>query len=57
MHNTAQTITFTEGERRVFRIPERISTADWADRHRMVVDGGRKSPWRNEISPCCVGRT
>jgi len=55
MHNTAQTITFTEGERRVFRIPERISTADWADRHRMVVDGGRKSPWRNEISPCCVG--
>jgi len=23
MPNTAQTITFTEGERRVFRIPER----------------------------------
>ena len=50
-----QTITFTEGERRVFRIPERISTADWADRHRMVVDGGRKSPWRNELSPCAYG--
>lgn len=50
-----QTITFTEGERRVFRIPERISTADWAARYRMVVDGGRKSPWRNELSPCAVG--
>ncbi len=49
------TITFTEGERRVFRIPERISTADWADCYRMVVDGGRKSPWRNELSPCAYG--
>lgn len=49
------TITFTDGERRVFRIPERISTADWADKYRVVVDGGRKSPWRNALSPCAVG--
>ena len=55
MTQTAETITFTEGERRVFRIPERISSADWADRHRMVVDGGRKSPWRNDLSPCAYG--
>jgi len=47
--------TFTEGERRVFRIPERISTALWAERHRIVVDGGRRSPWRNELSPCAAG--
>jgi phage terminase large subunit GpA-like protein len=50
-----QTIRFTEGEKRVFRIPERISTADWAEKYRVVVDGGRKSPWRNELSPCAVG--
>lgn len=46
---------FTEGERRVFRVPERISTARWAELHRIVVDGGRRSPWRNELSPCAVG--
>jgi len=50
-----QTITFTEGERRVFRIPEQIGTADHAEKYRMVVDGGRKSPWRNELSPCAYG--
>ena len=50
-----QSFFFTEGERRVFRIPEKISTAEWAERYRMVVDGGRKSPWRNELSPCAVG--
>lgn len=55
MFQPAGKITFTEGERRVFRIPEQISTADWADRHRMVVDGGRKSPWRNDLSPCAYG--
>ncbi|MEN6623618.1 MAG: terminase gpA endonuclease subunit [Smithella sp.] len=53
--SSVQTFTFTDGERRVFRIPERISTADWAEKYRMVVDGGRKSPWRNELSPCAVG--
>ena len=57
--NTAQqesrSFTFTPGERRVFRTPENISTAEWAERYRMVVDGGRKSPWRNELSPCAVG--
>ena len=46
---------FTPAEIRVFRIPEKISTAEWAARHRTVVDGGRKSPWRNELSPCAVG--
>lgn len=46
---------FKPGERRVFQIPEKISTAEWAARYRMVVDGGRKSPWRNELSPCAVG--
>jgi len=55
MQQQLNKITFTEGERRVFRIPERISTAEWAERHRMVVDGGRKSPWRNDLSPCAVG--
>lgn len=55
MNNTAQSITFTEGERRVFKIPEQISTAEWAEKYRMVVDGGRKSPWRNDLSPCAVG--
>jgi len=49
------TFTFQEGERRVFRIPENISTAEWAQKYRMVVDGGRKSPWRNEMSPCAYG--
>ena len=47
--------SFQPGERRVFRIPENISTAEWAQRHRMVIDGGRKSPWRNELSPCAYG--
>jgi phage terminase large subunit GpA-like protein len=46
---------FTPGEIRVFRIPEKISTAEWAALHRTVVDGGRKSPWRNELSPCAAG--
>jgi phage terminase large subunit GpA-like protein len=54
-HQPATVFTFTEGERRIFRIPERISTADWAERYRIVVDGGRKSPWRNDLSPCAVG--
>jgi phage terminase large subunit GpA-like protein len=49
------TFRFTEGEKRVFRTPEKISTADWAERYRVVVDGGRKSPWRNDLSPCAVG--
>ena len=49
------TFCFTPSEIRVFRIPEKISTAEWAERHRTVVDGGKKSPWRNEISPCAVG--
>lgn len=46
---------FTAGEALVFRIPEKISTSEWAERHRIVVDGGRKSPWRNDLSPCAVG--
>jgi len=50
-----ETFRFTAGEALVFRIPEKISTAEWAARHRVVVDGGRKSPWRNELSPCAVG--
>lgn len=53
--NRLVTFTFTEGERRVFRKPENISTAEWAQQHRIVVDGGRKSPWRNELSPCAYG--
>ena len=54
-HQQPSTFRFTEGERRIFRIPERISTADWAEKYRIVVDGGRKSPWRNDLSPCAVG--
>lgn len=47
--------TFKTGERRIFRVPENISTAEWAQRHRMVVDGGRKSSWLNNRSPCAYG--
>jgi phage terminase large subunit GpA-like protein len=54
-HKPSTVFRFTEGERRVFRIPELISTAEWAERYRIVVDGGRKSPWRNDLSPCAVG--
>lgn len=50
-----ETFRFTPGEVLVFRIPERISTADWAAKYRTVVDGGKRSPWRNDLSPCAVG--
>jgi len=49
------TFRFYEEERRICRIPEKISTAEWAEKHRIVVDGGRKSPWDNRRSPCSVG--
>ena len=42
--------TFSDPERRVFRIRDRvngrpITTSEWADRHRVVTEGGRLGPW------------
>lgn len=51
-------ITFTEGERRVFRLRERdpatgkpLTVSQWASRYRMVIRGGKRVPWSNDIVP------
>ena len=49
------TVLFTPGERRVFARRERLSTAEWAARHRVVVGGNLPGRWMNEATPCAVG--
>lgn len=46
---------FTPGEIRVFKRREKLSTADWAARYRVVVGGAKPGPWRNELNPCARG--
>jgi len=47
-------LIFTEGERRVFRRKERLSTSEWAARHRVVTNGPITGKWRNETTPYLV---
>ena len=47
-------LIFTEGERRVFRRKERITTSEWAARHRVVTNGPITGKWRNETTPYLV---
>ena len=46
---------FTPGERRVFRLRERITTSQWAERHRVVTNGPMTGRWRNDVTPYLVG--
>lgn len=47
-------LVFTEGERRVFRRKERMSTSEWAERHRIVTNGPMTGKWKNETTPYLV---
>lgn len=49
------TIIFTPGERRIFRPKERITTSQWASRHRVVTNGPMTGRWRNDVTPYLVG--
>ncbi len=49
------TLVFTSGERRVFRAKERITTSQWAARHRVVTNGPMTGRWRNDVTPYLVG--
>jgi len=49
-----ESIVFTEGERRVFRRREKISISRWAERYRIVTNGPRTGPWRNDFTPYLV---
>jgi len=51
----AAAVRFTPGERRVFAPREKLSTAQWAEKYRIVVGGPHGGRWRNDITPCCVG--
>lgn len=46
---------FTPGERRVCRPRERITTSQWAERHRVVTNGPMTGRWRNGVTPYLVG--
>jgi phage terminase large subunit GpA-like protein len=49
------TAPFTVGERRIFRPRERITTAEWAARHRVVTNGPMTGQWRNDVTPYLAG--
>jgi phage terminase large subunit GpA-like protein len=51
----SETVVFTPGERRVFRRKERITTSQWAERHRVVTNGPMTGRWRNEVTPYLRG--
>ncbi|HEX2994345.1 MAG TPA: terminase gpA endonuclease subunit [Anaerolineales bacterium] len=48
-------VLFSLGERRVFSRRERISTAAWAEKYRVVVGPPMPGRWRNDATPCAVG--
>lgn len=48
-------VIFTPGERRVFSRREKLSTAEWAARYRVVVGPPLPGRWINEANPCAVG--
>jgi len=48
-------VIFTEGERKVFAPREKLSTAEWAAKYRIVVGGNMPGRWMNEATPCAVG--
>ena len=48
-------LTLSVPERRVFRVRDRIegrpvTTSEWADRHRVVTEGGRRGPWSTSFT-------
>ena len=45
---------FTDAERRVFKPREKVTVAEWAERHRMVVKGPAQGKWRNETTPYSI---
>ncbi len=49
-----EVLIFTEGERRVFRRKERLTTSEWAARYRVVTNGPITGKWRNETTPYLV---
>jgi phage terminase large subunit GpA-like protein len=51
----AAAVWFTPGERRVFSPREKLSTAQWAEKYRIVVGGPHPGRWVNDTTPCCVG--
>ena len=57
--NTAQAELFdvprlTDGERRAWRRPPRLSVSQWAEKNYTITDGQFTGPWRNEITPYLV---
>lgn len=48
-------VVFTVGERRVFTPRERLTTAEWAAKYRVVIGGNMPGRWMNEATPCAVG--
>ncbi len=48
-------LTFTPGERRVFRLRERLTVSEWAERYRIVTNGPMTGLWQNTTTPYLVG--
>lgn len=44
-------VAWTDGERAVWRQPEKISPSAWAEKYRIVVKSSRPGPWRNSNAP------
>ncbi len=55
MDQHQHSVIFAPGERRVFSSRERISTAEWAEKYRVVVGPPMPGRWRNDATPCAVG--
>lgn len=51
----SDSLKFTKGERRIFRLRERLVMSQWAERHRIVTNGPITGPWRNVTTPYLVG--
>ncbi|SCY01621.1 terminase gpA endonuclease subunit [Desulfoluna spongiiphila] len=51
---TMDTITFTEGERQIFKAKEKLTVSQWAEKYRRVTKGSAPGQWTNELTPYLV---
>lgn len=48
------TFEFTEPEKHVFRKKPKLKVSQWAEKNMIVIDGPKKGPWSNSMTPYLV---